>query len=100
MKPEEALKYIKDFIDNEEPQIGAYNTEVLKKAIGALEKQIPKKPNQIHDMYENGYPYYAYVCDECGDVIDETKDEFCPNCGQAIDWDDFDMGYTSEEEVK
>lgn len=90
MKPKEALKYLKDFIDNEEPQISAYNTEVLKNAIGALEKQIPKKPHKIHDVYENGYLYHVYVCDECGDVIYETQGEFCPNCGQAIDWDDMD----------
>lgn len=90
MKPEEVLKYLKGFIDNEEPQIGAYNTEVLKKAIDALEYRIPKKPHKVHDMYENGHPYYVYVCDECGNVIDEYEDDFCPNCGQAIDWDEID----------
>lgn len=64
MKPEEALKYLKGFIDNEEPQICTYNTEVLKTAIGALEKQVPKKPYKSHDVYENGYTYHVYVCDE------------------------------------
>ena len=70
--------------------IAAYKTAIkdITEYIDELEgKQVPKKPHKIHDMDENGYPYYAYVCDECGYVIDETKDEFCPNCGQAIDWD-------------
>ena len=53
MRSEDALKYLKDFIDNEEPQIGTYNTEVLKNAIGALEKQVPKKPFIIHYVGEN-----------------------------------------------
>lgn len=90
MKPEEVLKYLKDFIDNEEPQIGAYNTEVLKNAIDALEYRVPKKPNKIHDMNVNGHPYYESVCNDCGYVLDEFKDDFCPNCGQAIDWSDYD----------
>ena len=90
MKPEEALKYLKDFIDNEEPQIGAYNTEVLNKAVYALKKQVPKKPHKIHDMNVNGHPYYECVCHDCEYVLDIFKDDFCPNCGQAIDWEDYE----------
>ena len=86
MKPEEALKYLKDFIDGN-PQIGAYNTTVLKKAIGALEKQVPKKP-EFQYVTTNGYGSYEYVCDECGCVLSEKIDDFCPNCGQAIDWEE------------
>ena len=88
MTEKEALKYLKGFIDNEETQIGSYNTEVLKKAIYALEKQVPKKP-EFQYVTTNGYGSYEYVCDECGCVLGENIDDFCPNCGQAIDW-----GYT------
>ena len=96
MKSEEALKYLKDFIDND-PQIGAYNTSVLKKAVDALEYRVPKKPHKVHDVDEEGHPYYTYVvCDNCGNVIDEYEDYFCPNCGQAVDWDD--MGCEEEQE--
>lgn len=90
MKIEEALKYLKGFIDNKESQIGAYNTEVLKKAADALEKQVPKKPHKIHDMNVNGHPYYECVCNDCEYALDEYKDDFCPNCGQAIDWEDYE----------
>ena len=90
MKPEEASKYLKGFIDNEGPQIGSYNTAVLKTAIDALEKQVPKKPYKFHGMTVNGYPYYKCVCNDCEYVLDEYKDDFCPNCGQLIDWEDED----------
>ena len=88
MKPEEALKYLKGFIDNEGLQIGAYNEEVLKTAIGALEKKVPKKPQEFRYETEYGYTRCECIFDACGNVIDEYEDEFCPNCGQAIDWDD------------
>ena len=87
MKPEDALKYLKDFIDNEEPKIGAYNTEVLKNAIDALEYRVPKKPHKFQYETMDG-TCCVYVCDDCGYVLDETKDDFCPNCGQAIEWSD------------
>lgn len=81
MKPEEALKYLKDFIDNEEPQIGAYNTEVLKKAIDALEKQIIKKPD---------YDGHTFACPTCKTIFlfktGEVRGLRCKWCGQAIDW--------------
>ena len=89
IEDEEALRYLKALIDGD-PPIDAYNTEVLKRAICALEKQVPKKPHKIHDMNVNGHPYYESVCNDCGYVLDEFKDDFCPNCGQAIDWEDYE----------
>lgn len=92
MKPEEAKKYLKNFVGDGSMEfvIGPIRTEVLKKAIDALEKQIPKKPLKIHDVGENGRPYHAYACCNCGDVFDVSYD-FCPNCGQAIDWEDYNV---------
>lgn len=86
MKYEEVLKYLKDFIDNN-PEIGDYNTRVIKKAINAIEYRVPKKPFIIYDVGEDGCPYpAAYACDNCEDVVDVDCD-FCPNCGQAINWE-------------
>ena len=84
MKYEEALKYLKDFIDNNS-EIGDYNTRVVKKAIDALEYRISKKP--ILNVREKAFSYPTYTCCNCGDVFDVAYD-FCPNCGQAIDWKD------------
>lgn len=93
MKTEEALRYLKTLIDGD-PQIGVYNTEILKKAIKkaicALEKQVPKKPHKSYGMTVNGYSYYKCVCNDCEYALDEYKDDFCPNCGQAIDWEDYE----------
>lgn len=87
MKPEEALKYLKDFIDNEEPQIGAYNTEVLKKAIYALEKHVPKKPILFSSEH-------IYLCPNCHrtDYIKrrDALDAYCGFCGQSIDWEEWE----------
>ena len=81
---EEALKYLKDFVDNN-PDIGDYNTRMIKKAINALEYRVPKKALKTHDVRENVLPFPTYTCGNCGDVFDVTYG-FCPNCGQAIDW--------------
>ena len=44
----------------------------LDMAIEALEKQIPKKKKKRNECPECGYSY--------------AFEEYCPNCGQAIDW--------------
>lgn len=56
----------------------------LKKAIAALEKQIPKKPEQ------GTTNAFIYVCPNCGGPVgslevEEIWCDFCPKCGQAID---------------
>ena len=87
MNDREALKYLKDFIDHN-PEIGDYNMRVLKKAADALEYRVSKKPFIILDTGEDGYSYpTACACDNCGNVLDADCD-FCPYCGQAIDWCD------------
>ncbi len=65
------------------------------KAIGkcidnALQKQTPKKP----DIYGDGYGddgnliYDTYDCPNCQTSyeIEYEKYDYCPHCGQAIDW--------------
>ena len=87
IEDEEALKYLKDLIDGE-PNIGAYNTEVLKTAICALEKRIPKKTRKEHPQIKS----YIPSCGSCGGIMDLLQGElnYCPNCGQAIDWEDYE----------
>ena len=88
MNPEEAITELKESYVLTNGKInGKPLFESIEIAISALEKQIPKKPNKIHDMNVNGHPYYESVCNDCGYVLDEFKDDFCPNCGQAIDWE-------------
>ena len=60
--------------------------EAYDLAIDALEKQVPKKPTRTRGKY--GYT----ECACCGWVVesfcgDLEQYPFCPNCGQAIDWE-------------
>ena len=58
----------------------------------AVEKQIPKKPINVYDHYlaeTNEYNYTTAECPCCGEdfAIDEYyRVNFCPNCGQKLDW--------------
>lgn len=63
----------------------------------ALEKQIPKKlKTEMLQTNIQGYLYMdkCYICPSCGifrgnaDYQPEKiiKYQFCPNCGQALDW--------------
>ena len=58
--------------------------EAICKAVEALGKQIPKKPTR------GKYGHTECAC--CGWIVESfcgnlEKYPFCPNCGQAIDWE-------------
>ena len=62
-----------------------YTTYAIDLAIEALDKQIPKKPTM------GKYGHTECAC--CGWIVesfcgDLEQYPFCPNCGQAIDWED------------
>lgn len=55
----------------------------------AMEKQKANEPYIWGDGCSDGYPVYdMYDCPGCGKSyeIDGEKYDYCPNCGQAIDW--------------
>lgn len=65
--------------------------EGLHKCIdAALEKQIPKKPYVYGGGYGNNGEiiYDTYDCPNCDKSyeMDYEKYDYCPNCGQALDW--------------
>lgn len=57
--------------------------EAAELAIGALEKQIPKKA--IRERKERLLFIY---CPSCGECISDESPSYCPDCGQAIDWEE------------
>ena len=60
-------------------------------AVEALKKQIPRKPIITIDGFFNGQPIYdTWGCPNCGKVNETDFDdyEYCPICGQALDWSD------------
>ena len=59
--------------------------DVLKELV---EKATPKKPEMMRIKKYDGYN--IGIC-KCGKTIDTSLDDdinFCPKCGQAIDWSD------------
>ena len=59
----------------------------------ALKKQIPKKPIYYGDGYADGELVYDMAeCPNCGndDFEEDINDwgcNYCPECGQALDWE-------------
>lgn len=60
--------------------------ETIDCAIKAMEKQIPKKIYVYSDGYADGYEVWEEHCPICDYDFDASNFEFCPHCGQAIDW--------------
>lgn len=60
-------------------------------AIKALEKQIPKKPqNKKYSFYPHSTLLKSKYgeCHNCKSI--QVDDEYCANCGQKLDWSDDD----------
>ena len=54
-----------------------------------MDKNIPQNPDLEGDGYSDGNLVYdTWICPCCGKYyeVDYEKYDFCPNCGQAIDW--------------
>ncbi len=85
MTASEALNMVKECgLNIEEP----IHNEVINIVIEALEKQIPKKPEESYDGYADGNPVIDYHCPNCYREVDEDDMEHHCECGQALDWSD------------
>lgn len=78
------------------------NRKILREA---LKKQIPKMPNIWGDGYADGHPVCdMWECPGCGKNYELEYDEhdYCPNCGQKIDWkrEEDDTDETEKEDQK
>ena len=59
-------------------------------AIEALEKQIPEKPqntSQLIDFCANRYAFKG-DCPKCNKIGLYSWTKYCPECGQALDWEE------------
>lgn len=63
-------------------------SDEIKFALYAIDKQDPVKPEYIlhnNDIKKVGY----FICSKCGRKLTKRPlPNFCPNCGQALDWRD------------
>ena len=75
----------------------SYSPMIRQAAVGAVDigvdainKQIPKKPEQAKKArFGMGYEYYDWFCPTCGRFLafETSKGDHHCTCGQAIDWD-------------
>lgn len=63
-------------------------TDLVKSSIlSAVKKQVPQKP--YYRLEEDTEGWACPVCDMCVTVDHgRTRNSYCSNCGQAIDWED------------
>lgn len=70
------------------------NNRAFWEAIEALEKQIRKKPTCEGDGYtpDGSLVLDEWLCPRCNFryELDYEEHNYCPNCGQAIDWSDME----------
>ena len=66
--------------------------KAIDAAIEALKKQMPKEPTYEGDGYDpqGTFIWDEWLCPNCGSryEVDYDKYDYCPNCGQALDWSD------------
>ena len=65
-----------------------HSRAMIEKAIEEMEYRIPKKPDSKYDRSRH---QYIPICQTCNTELDEEKsseNNFCPTCGQAMDWGD------------
>lgn len=69
---------------------GKCTLEVRKEAIKALEKQIPEKPGNVFQLTDFCANRYAFKgnCPKCNKIGLYSWTKYCPECGQALDWEE------------
>ena len=87
MNEQEAIKRLKYEKPSKEYQ-GNLN-KAIDKAIEALEKQIPKKIIEnrwIYTKCDCGHEFSVHHGDGYYSIPYEEKTNYCPDCGQKLDW--------------
>ena len=88
MTPGNAMKILKGLY----PDLSLAGKVAIDAAVEALEKQTAKKPNLEGDGYDDSgnIIYDTWICPGCEERYEVDYDDFdyCPKCGQRIDWSD------------
>lgn len=91
MTYEKALKLLNDMQFKDEYQGKDEYMDMLLACKQALDKQIPKKPleQEVIGVSMTGYKYRGY-CSRCALTVSQYRGNYCPNCGQALDWSEIE----------
>lgn len=63
----------------------------LEECRAAVEKQTARRPDYEGDGYSDGHLVYdTWICPCCGKhyEVDYDNYNYCPDCGQKLDWSD------------
>ena len=95
----EALKAIEEILEGDTlwdydyyekkglPLSWEVDRETLVKIKEALKRNEPMKINSVNpSSYYGGLGYFK--CPKCGEEITEGYYDYCPVCGQKVDWSD------------
>lgn len=93
MKPEESIKILRKRIDlikqdwSDMADLVEYQ-KALERAVKALEKQIPRKPDNIKSILDFSGRYYTTKgnCPVCNREKLYKSDFYCNKCGQKLNW--------------
>jgi len=81
-----------EYIEELEAEIQQYRTiGTPEECRAAVEKQTARRPDYEGDGYSDGHLVYdTWICPCCGKhyEVDYDDYDFCPECGQCIDWSD------------
>lgn len=85
MNPEQAIQNLKSYANSSWRDLN----NAFQAAITALEKQVPKTPQEVDEREGEDYYYLAFICPSCGDAVigQPYRPNFCKHCGQALNWD-------------
>lgn len=79
-----------EYIEELEAEIQQYRAiSTVEECRAAVEKEAAKKPDYEGDGYSDGHLVYdTWICPCCGKhyEVDYDDYDFCPECGQCIDW--------------
>lgn len=87
--PEELQEMKKDFAEALSDWRQYRKVGTLEECRAAVEKQTAKRPDYEGDGYADGHLVYdTWICPRCGKHYEVDYDEydFCPDCGQKLDW--------------
>lgn len=100
MTVQEAIDWMVALKESEEIHEFYYSDnfkEACSMAIESMEKKIPEKPKIIKQKYHNSHtcPFcdLELICSDETGWFAGKRHKYCPDCGQAIDWEE---GGTSE----